>query len=30
MGDYIGQTYGTSIALIILQLPYKYLPIYQR
>ncbi|HEV2972200.1 MAG TPA: prenyltransferase/squalene oxidase repeat-containing protein [Pirellulales bacterium] len=29
-GDFIGQTYGTSIALIILQLPYKYLPIYQR
>jgi len=26
----IGQTYCTSIALIILQLPYKYLPIYQR
>jgi hypothetical protein len=29
-GDGIGKTYGTSIALIILQLPYKYLPIYQR
>lgn len=29
-GDYIGKTYGTSIALIILQLPYKYLPVYQR
>jgi hypothetical protein len=29
-GDGIGQTYGTSIALVILQLPYKYLPIYQR
>lgn len=29
-GDGIGQTYGTSIALIILQLPYKFLPIYQR
>ncbi len=29
-GDYIGHVYGTSIALIILQLPYKYLPIYQR
>jgi len=26
----IGQTFSTSIALIILQLPYKYLPIYQR
>jgi hypothetical protein len=30
MGDYIGKTYGTSIALVILQLPYKYLPVYQR
>jgi hypothetical protein len=29
-GDYIGKSYGTSIALIILQLPYKYLPVYQR
>lgn len=29
-GDFIGKTYGTSIALVILQLPYKYLPIYQR
>lgn len=29
-GDYIGKTYGTSIALIILQLPYKFLPVYQR
>jgi len=29
-GDGIGRTYGTSIALIILQLPYKYLPVYQR
>jgi prenyltransferase beta subunit len=29
-GDGIGQIYGTSIALIILQLPYKFLPIYQR
>ena len=29
-GDYIGKVYGTSIALIILQLPYKYLPVYQR
>jgi hypothetical protein len=26
----IGPTFATSIALIILQLPYKYLPIYQR
>jgi len=29
-GDGIGKTYGTSIALIILQLPYKFLPVYQR
>ena len=29
-GDGIGKSYGTSIALVILQLPYKYLPIYQR
>ena len=29
-GDGIGPVYGTSIALIILQLPYKFLPIYQR
>ncbi len=29
-GDYIGKAYGTAIALIILQLPYKYLPVYQR
>jgi prenyltransferase beta subunit len=29
-GDYVGPVYGTSIALIILQLPYKFLPIYQR
>lgn len=29
-GDHIGPVYGTSIALIILQLPYKFLPIYQR
>jgi len=29
-GDGIGQIYGTSIALVILQLPYKFLPIYQR
>ncbi len=29
-GDVIGKTYGTAIALIILQLPYKYLPVYQR
>jgi hypothetical protein len=29
-GDGIGHTYGTAIALVILQLPYKYLPVYQR
>ncbi len=29
-GDGIGTVYGTSIAAIILQLPYKYLPIFQR
>lgn len=29
-GDYIGKTYGTSIALVVLQLPFKYLPVYQR
>ncbi len=30
MGDGVGTTYGTAIALICLQLPYRYLPIYQR
>ncbi|MBI5864370.1 MAG: terpene cyclase/mutase family protein [Planctomycetes bacterium] len=29
-GDHVGPTYGTAIALIILQLPYKALPIMQR
>lgn len=29
-GDNIGKAYGTAIALIILQLPYKFLPVYQR
>ena len=29
-GDGVGPLYGTSIALTILQLPYKFLPIYQR
>jgi hypothetical protein len=29
-GDGIGKTYGTAIALIILQLPYKFMPVYQR
>ncbi|MCA8957751.1 MAG: terpene cyclase/mutase family protein [Planctomycetes bacterium] len=30
MGDGVGQTYGTAIALTILQLPYSLVPIYQR
>lgn len=29
-GDGVGTTYGTAIACIVLQLPYGYLPIYQR
>ena len=29
-GDGVGTTYGTAIATIILQLPYGYLPIFQR
>ena len=29
-GDGIGPVYGTSACMIILQLPYKFLPIYQR
>ncbi len=29
-GDGVGTIYGTSIALTILQLPYAYVPIYQR
>ncbi|HEX6812273.1 MAG TPA: prenyltransferase/squalene oxidase repeat-containing protein [Planctomycetota bacterium] len=29
-GDGVGPVYGTSIALIILQLPYAYAPIFQR
>jgi hypothetical protein len=29
-GDFVGRSYGTSIALIILQLPYRFLPVYQR
>ena len=29
-GDGIGEVYGTSIAVIILQLPFKYLPVFQR
>lgn len=29
-GDGIGQVYGTAVATIILQLPFKYLPVFQR
>lgn len=29
-GDGVGPVFGTSVALIVMQLPYKYLPIYQR
>ena len=29
-GDRVGTTYGTAVALLILQLPYKHLPIMQR
>lgn len=29
-GDYVGTTYGTAIATLMLQLPYNYLPIFQR
>lgn len=29
-GDGIGTVYGTAIAVIILQLPYKFLPVFQR
>ncbi|MGE0481984.1 MAG: prenyltransferase/squalene oxidase repeat-containing protein [Phycisphaerae bacterium] len=29
-GDHVGSTYGTSVALLVLQLPYKNLPIMQR
>ena len=29
-GDGIGEVYGTAIAVIILQLPFKFLPIFQR
>ena len=29
-GDGVGLTYGTAIALIILNLPYAHLPILQR
>ncbi len=30
MGDQVGTSYGTAIALIVLQLPYDYVPIFQR
>jgi hypothetical protein len=30
MGDHVGDTYGTAVALLVLQLPYRYLPILQR
>jgi prenyltransferase beta subunit len=29
-GDFVGPVFGTSLAAILLQLPYKFLPIYQR
>ena len=29
-GDGIGRVFGTSVAVIILQLPYKFLPVFQR
>ncbi|HUS92744.1 MAG TPA: prenyltransferase/squalene oxidase repeat-containing protein [Phycisphaerae bacterium] len=29
-GDSVGTTYGTALATIILQLPYNYLPVYQK
>jgi hypothetical protein len=29
-GDGVGTTYGTAIALLILQLPYNHLPILSR
>jgi hypothetical protein len=29
-GDGIGEVYGTSIATIVLQLPFKFLPVFQR
>jgi hypothetical protein len=30
IGDQVGKTYGTAIAVVILQMPYRYLPILQR
>ena len=29
-GDGVGTTYGTALATIVLQMPFGYLPIYQR
>jgi len=29
-GDHVGDVYGTALALLVLQLPYRYLPILQR
>ena len=29
-GDHVGETYGTALALLVLHLPYRYLPILQR
>ena len=29
-GDGVGPVFGTALACILLQIPYKYLPIYQR
>jgi hypothetical protein len=29
-GDGVGQVYGTALACMLMQLPYKFLPIYQR
>jgi hypothetical protein len=29
-GDYVGRAYGTSVALLVLQLPYNNLPVLQR
>ena len=29
-GDHVGETYGTAIAVVALQLPYGYLPVLQR
>ncbi|MBI3820543.1 MAG: terpene cyclase/mutase family protein [Planctomycetes bacterium] len=29
-GDSVGFVYGTAIALIVMQLPYKFLPVFQR